>query len=107
MNNLIKFEKQTEVTIHTVLRRLRERKGVSQGKLGKLLGYSSPQFISNWERGIALPPAKTIRELANIFNCDVNELEELYVTAILEKTEEEIRTEFRSASSQKKPKKAA
>lgn len=34
----------------------REGAGESQDKMGKRLGYSSGQFISAWECGVAVPP---------------------------------------------------
>lgn len=43
----------------------REMAGVTQGKLSQILGYSNPQFISNWERGLSSPPPKIMSKLAD------------------------------------------
>lgn len=36
--------------------------GLSQWDVAKKLGYSSPQFVSNWERGLSDPPIMTLAE---------------------------------------------
>lgn len=47
------------------LRVCREKKGVTQHELAFILGYSSPQFVSNWERNLAKPPLNKARQIAN------------------------------------------
>lgn len=41
-----------------ILKSAREKSGMAQGELAKKMGYSSPQFISNWERNLCSLPAK-------------------------------------------------
>ncbi|MNJ94826.1 helix-turn-helix protein [compost metagenome] len=36
-----------------LIKTARNKKGLSQGDLATALGYSTPQFISNWERGVS------------------------------------------------------
>lgn len=43
-------------TIGDLLAHARLTKNYTQGELAKLLGYSSPQYVSNWERGVCEPP---------------------------------------------------
>lgn len=43
-------------SIGTFLKSRRIERGLTQAELAKALGYSSPQFVSNWERGLCLPP---------------------------------------------------
>lgn len=54
-------------TIHTesgkLFQKLRENRNITQMELAKFLGYRSAQFISNWERGLSIPPAKTIKKI--------------------------------------------
>lgn len=38
------------------LKARREQVGLKQADVAKPLGYTNPQFISNWERGISDPP---------------------------------------------------
>lgn len=43
------------------LKDARKRAGLSQGELAKILGYTTPQFVSNWERGKCSVPPKKIK----------------------------------------------
>ena len=52
---------------------LRTKQGYSQFQLGKLVGVSD-KAVSKWENGDARPKIKTCRELAKIFNIDLNSL---------------------------------
>ncbi len=44
----------------------RQRKDLSQGDLAKALGYTTPQFVSNIERGISLLPADSVGVVSKI-----------------------------------------
>lgn len=48
------------------LKQLRIARNLSQKNLAASLGYSTPQYVSNWERGRALPPQKLASELCQI-----------------------------------------
>lgn len=50
---------------------LRMKAGLSQGQVAQTLKYSSPQFVSNWERKLAYPPPATFKPLAKILGVDV------------------------------------
>jgi len=50
--------------IGTYLRASREQAGLTQAELAKVLGYSTAQFVSNWERGISLPPLDVLPVVA-------------------------------------------
>lgn len=52
----------------------------TQHDISEQLGYSSPQFISNWERGIAKPPINSLRQVAKAYKMPVTDLIELFVT---------------------------
>lgn len=49
------------------LRHKRLLAGLSQGRVAKELGYSSAQFVSNWERGVSSPPCAVIPRLAELY----------------------------------------
>ncbi len=53
-------------SIGTSLRDARKKAGLSQGELGAIFGYTCGQFVSNWERGISLPPIETLPRLAEV-----------------------------------------
>ena len=42
------------------------RSGISQKELAYYLGYTSPQFVSNWERGLSNPSDKKYDELCDL-----------------------------------------
>lgn len=72
------------------LREKRIEVGLSQGAVAKKLGYTSPQFVSNWERGLSRPPVATLRKIAQIYQIAPNEMFE----AILKTTISEVTTEL-------------
>ena len=55
------------------IRLFRTNIGMSQAGLAKLLNLT-PQAISNWERGIALPDIDLLIPLATIFSVTLDEL---------------------------------
>jgi transcriptional regulator with XRE-family HTH domain len=61
------------------LKSKRELAGVTQKDLSKNLGYTSPQFISNWERGISYPPVDCLKKISNFLKADIVEFKGVYV----------------------------
>lgn len=51
----------------TFLQKKRIKAGLSQGDVAKALGYSSPQFISNFERGLCAPPLNKLRTIITMY----------------------------------------
>jgi len=74
------------------LRDARANTDFSQTEVATRLGYSTPQFISNWERGIAAPPTFVLKKLAKIYSVSDEKLFRL----ILKETEAQMRREFKS-----------
>lgn len=60
--------------IGKVLRRARLSAGYSQSDLAKALGYKTPQYISNYERGVCLPSLKVIGKIVR--KLEMEELEQ-------------------------------
>lgn len=60
-----------------ILKDMRENAGLSQADVAEALNYTTPQFISNWERGVSFPPIKVIPKLAKLYKTD---REYLFVT---------------------------
>lgn len=71
------------------LKDCRNKAGLTQKNVADRLGYSSAQFISNFERGIAAPPVKRIRVLAKIYypHLDKKTVVEMYVAGIRKRIE--------------------
>lgn len=56
------------------LRKHREKMGLTQGEVAEKIGYSSPQFISNIERGVSVTPLHTLAALIKMYKCNQNEV---------------------------------
>ena len=56
------------------LKTLRMKAGLSQKEVASSLGYTTAQFISNIERGVAMPPIKDLPKLAKLYNTDASYL---------------------------------
>lgn len=65
------------------IKEARTEKGLSQQKLAKTLGYSSGQFVSNWERGLSYPPVDRLAKMALIFNFNEEEILKQYLEEII------------------------
>ena len=61
-------------TLSDYLRQKRVDCGMSQLDVAKVLGYSSPQFVSNWERGLVSPPLETIAVLIDLYKIQPGEV---------------------------------
>lgn len=72
------------------IRKKRVEKGLTQTQVSKALGYSSSQFISNIERGLASPPFKALKKLMGILDLDEREV----MDVLLRQQEEYIREEL-------------
>ena len=55
-------------TLAKVLKTLREKAGLTQRDVASKMGYTTPQFISNVERGVAMPPIKDLQKLAKMYD---------------------------------------
>lgn len=55
------------------LKSLREKRGLTQGELGKLVGKKTAD-ISNYENGFATPPFPVLMELTSFFSIEAREL---------------------------------
>lgn len=64
--------------------------GLSQKQVSDTLGYSTAQFISNWERGLATPPLPVIKQLASLYKVETEEITSL----LLEETLREVAVDF-------------
>lgn len=66
-------------SLGTYLKDKRTRLGLTQAEVAKKLNYASPQFISNFERGLCSPPLKNLKVLVKLYEIPANELMDLMV----------------------------
>ena len=56
------------------LREKRLKASLTQWDVAHHLQYSTAQFISNWERGVSLPPLESLPKLAGLFGIPGKEI---------------------------------
>ena len=65
--------------LNKILLEKRKELGLTQMEVAGELGYLSPQFISNWERGLANPPIPALKQLVKIYKLNQDEVFALLV----------------------------
>ncbi len=63
------------------LQNMRLKANLTQREVSLALGYSSAQFISNFERGIAVPPLKKLKVLVKMYNMPPDVVMEMILNA--------------------------
>lgn len=76
------------------LKEKRTQVGLSQKDVADKLGYSSAQFISNWERGLSSPPMHTLKKLAEMYNVNVDEMFDVILESTLEQVRVDLQKKF-------------
>lgn len=69
----------------------REQSGHSQRTVAKELGYSSPQFISNWERGLCGPPLKKLPRIIDLYKLNKGDVVTVMMKAYKKEIERSIK----------------
>lgn len=76
------------------LKKCREKAGYSQTQVSSKLGYTSPQFISNWERGLSHPPVRALNKLAKLYRVKGVDLGEIFIKAYVREVEDDLRRQI-------------
>lgn len=69
------------------LQRCRKQAGFTQNQVAKSLGYTSPQYISNVERGVCLPCFKELSKYTTMIGADTNKVKNGMLTFYKNKIE--------------------
>lgn len=56
------------------LRALRVKASLTQLEIADALGYTTPQLVSNWERGVCPPPLASLVRLSSLLDVRPSEL---------------------------------
>ena len=75
--------KHTKI-LATFLKNKRKLSGMSQKDVSNRLGYTTAQFISNWERGVSSPPMNILKKLAEIYQVGLEEFYDVLLQARIE-----------------------
>ena len=54
--------------------RLRKQAGLSVANLQQIFGFTTPQAIYKWQRGVALPTVDNLVVLSAVFNTNINNI---------------------------------
>jgi transcriptional regulator with XRE-family HTH domain len=81
-------------TLGSYLQEKRASVGLSQSDVADLFGYSTPQFISNWERGVSDPPVTAFKKLAQIYKASADELFEIFLANKVQDVTRDLRRRF-------------
>jgi transcriptional regulator with XRE-family HTH domain len=80
---------KTRADFGKFLQKHREDAGVTQKQLADKLGYSTAQFVSNIECGLALIPVMVIRRWARTIEVRANEILEFRANVIIAEQNEQ------------------
>lgn len=78
------------------LKENRTTSGLSQKDVATKLGYSTSQFISNWERGISQPPINTLRTLANMYKVTAEQMFNVLLEETMVQVQADLKKKFYS-----------
>ena len=85
------------------LKEKRLKADYSQREVSEKLGYSSPQFISNIERGLCAPPMPSLKILISLYKIPVKEVTKI----ILDHQQKLLTSQLSSSRRSKKSKRSA
>lgn len=83
-------DRQLVQRIAVYLKERRVEAGLTQKAVAEHFGYTTGQFVSNWERGLVMPPLSTVKELARLYRLDINDV----VTVFCQETNRVIKEEL-------------
>ncbi len=85
---------QDENKLAHFLKEKRTLSGLSQKDVAVKLGYSTSQFISNWERGISQPPINTLRTLATMYNVSAEQMFNVLLEETMVQVQADLKKKF-------------
>lgn len=80
------------------LKEARIKAGLTQSDVSEALGYTTPQFISNWERGVSQPPIDVLKKIARLYKVSDEELFEVTLAVTLEAVQNDMVRRFSNST---------
>jgi transcriptional regulator with XRE-family HTH domain len=80
--------------LSSFLREQRLKANLSQRAVAAKLGYSTSQFVSNWERELADPPVEVLPTLAELYGIPKEQMLKIFLDAKLEEVTANLRKKF-------------
>lgn len=84
-----------ESSFSEYLKNSRVAAGLSQRDVSEKLGYTTSQFISNWERGLSTPPNKSVKKLVELYNVPMEEFLDLLLRETLHQVTLDFKKKFK------------
>jgi transcriptional regulator with XRE-family HTH domain len=78
------------------LKQKRTEANLSQAEIAKKLGYSSAQFISNWERGKSAPPLRNLAALAELLGVRSDDLFAVFLKTSLQEVSDDLKAKYKN-----------
>ena len=88
--------KQENTALAKYLKTSRINSNLSQAEVAAKLGYKTPQFISNWERGVSQPPISAIDTLAEIYAIQPDQLFQIILETSLNQVGQNMRMQYKN-----------
>lgn len=85
------------IKLGTLLKEYRLKAQLTQHDLAQKFGYSTSQFISNWERGVSQPPMETLVQLSALLKIPKNTIKELLIEEAIQQAEQKFEIGFKKA----------
>ena len=67
---------------------------LTQMDVAEALGYTSAQFISNWERGLSSPPIPTLKKLCKMYKMSSDDVFHRLLTQTIKDVEVDLTRKF-------------
>lgn len=81
-------------TLGEILKAKRIAANISQATVAQHFGYSTPQFISNWERDVSAPPVDILKKIAALYGVSGDEMLELMINQKVQEITKDMRRRF-------------
>ena len=78
------------------LKESRKRAGLSQVELAGKLGYETPQFISDWERGVYSPPMKKMLLICELLSIKPEKFFQMLLDFSVQRLEADMTEQFQA-----------
>lgn len=77
------------------LKNKRIERELSQKEVSDKLGYTTPQFISNWERGLSAPPIDVFKKIASLYQISSEEMFDIFLSEEIERVRISMKDKFK------------
>ena len=82
------IDKKFNARLGALLKEGRMKAGLTQRQLAEKLGYTSPQYVSNWERGRVAPPVYILPKVARATKVNAETIQKILVEHTTQKYKE-------------------